>query len=324
MLGRHLLSIADLDAADIHSILDLAAAAKSGASVGRPLEGRSLALVFQRPSNRTRVSFEVAVRRLGGHAISLQNSEIQIGERESVADVARILDRYVDGIVARLISHRDLLRMAQAARGPVVNAMTDREHPCQLLADLLTVHEATGRIAGATVAYVGDGNNVCASWLYGAAITGVRLSMVCPPGYEPPPDVLERAATLRTGEATFTLTHDPRVALRDAEIVYTDVWTSMGQEQEQQRRREDFAHLQVNDALVALATPGARVMHCLPAHRGEEITDSVIDGPSSIVFDQAENRMWVQLALLARIFGVEGLPGAGAGATGEARVGAAS
>ena len=186
------------------------------------------------------------------------------------------------------------------------------------------MHEATGRIAGATVAYVGDGNNVCASWLYGAAITGVRLSMVCPPGYEPPPDVLERAATLRTGEATFTLTHDPRVALRDAEVVYTDVWTSMGQEQEQQRRREDFAHLQVNDALVALAAPGARVMHCLPAHRGEEITDTVIDGPSSIVFDQAENRMWVQLALLARIFGVEGVAGAGTGATGEARVGAAS
>ena len=312
MLGRHLLSIADLDAADILSILDLAAAAKAGAPVGRPLEGRSLALLFQRPSNRTRVSFEVAVRRLGGHAISLQNTEIQIGERESVADVARILDRYVDGIIARLASHRDLLRMAQAVRSPVVNAMTDVEHPCQLLADLLTVREHTGHIAGARVAYVGDGNNVCTSWLYGAARCGVRLSMVCPPGYEPAGDVLERAATLRAGEASFTLSHDPELALRDAEIVYTDVWTSMGQEQEQQRRREDFAHLQVNDALVALAAPGARVMHCLPAHRGEEITDSVIDGERSIVFDQAENRMWVQLALLARIHGVECPPPAGA------------
>ncbi len=308
MLGRDLLSIADLDAADIISILDLATAVKAGASVGRPLEGRSLALVFQRPSNRTRVSFEVAVRRLGGHAISLQNREIQIGERESVADVARILDRYVDGIVARLASHRDLSRMAEASRGPVINAMTDREHPCQVLADLLTVREQVGRLEGVRVAYVGDGNNVCTSWLYGAALTGVHFSMVCPPGYEPPPDVLERAALLRHTEGGFTLTHAADIALGGADVIYTDVWTSMGQEHEQQRRREDFAELQVNDALVALAAPGARVMHCLPAHRGEEITDSVIDGPQSSVFDQAENRMWVQLALLALIFGSEGAP----------------
>ena len=302
MFGRDLLSIADLTAAEIIEILDLAAAVKGGADPGRPLEGRHLALIFQRPSNRTRVSFEVAIRRLGGHPIPLFNQEIQIGERESVADVSRILDRYVDGIVARLASHRDLLRMAEAARGPVVNAMTDREHPCQLLADLLTVREQLGHLEGARVAYVGDGNNVCTSWLYGAAISGVRFSMVCPPGYEPPDDVLDRAASLRGG-APLLLTHDRAAALRDADIVYTDVWTSMGQEAEQQRRREDFAHLQVNEDLVALASPGARVMHCLPAHRGEEIVDAVIDGPRSIVFDQAENRMWVQLSLLALLFG---------------------
>lgn len=302
MFGRDLISIADLNAAEITDILDLAAAAKAGAYPGTPLEGRHLALIFQRPSNRTRVSFEVAIRKLGGHPIPLFNQEIQIGERESVADVSRILDRYVDGIVARLTSHRDLVRMADAARGPVVNAMTDREHPCQLLADVMTVRETLGHLEGARVAYVGDGNNVCTSWLYGAAITGVCFSMVCPPGYEPPDDVLDHAASLRGDDAAFVLTHDPVVALRDAEIIYTDVWTSMGQEAEQQRRREDFAHLQVNGALVALAAPDARVMHCLPAHRGEEITDSVIDGPRSIVFDQAENRMWVQLALLALIF----------------------
>jgi ornithine carbamoyltransferase len=306
MFGRDLLSIADLTAAEITGVLDVATAVKAGADPGRPLQGRQLAMIFQRPSNRTRVSFEVAIRRLGGHPIPLFNQEIQIGERESVADVSRILDRYVDGIVARLTSHRDLVRMADAADGPVVNAMTDREHPCQVLADLLTVREQTGRVGGARVAYVGDGNNVCTSWLYGAALTGVQFTMVCPPGYEPADEVLDRAAALRGESGPFLITHDAATALRGAEIIYTDVWTSMGQEAEQQRRREDFAHLQVNDALVGLASPDARVMHCLPAHRGEEITDSVMDGPRSVVFDQAENRMWVQLALLTRLFSGDG------------------
>jgi ornithine carbamoyltransferase len=315
MFGRDLLSIADLSATEITQILDLAEAVKSGTDPGRSLEGRNLAMIFQRPSNRTRVSFEVAIRRLGGHPIPLFNQEIQIGERESVADVSRILDRYVDGIIARLASHRDLVRMADAARGPVVNAMTDREHPCQVLADLLTVREHVGRLDGARVAYVGDGNNVCTSWLYGAAITGVAFSMVCPRGYEPADEVLDRAAELRGGVGAFVLTGDPVAALRDADVIYTDVWTSMGQEAEQQRRREDFAHLQVNGALVALASPDVRVMHCLPAHRGEEITDSVIDGPHSIVFDQAENRMWVQLALLALLFGTPPVAGGASGSS---------
>ena len=304
LAGRDLLSLADLNRAEIESVLRVAIAAKSGADLGRPLQDRSLAMIFQRPSNRTRVSFEVAVRRLGGHAIALFSQEIQMGERESVADVSRILDRYVDGIVARLVSHRDLVRLADNAAGPVVNAMTDREHPCQVLADLLTVQETCGRLEGVRVAYVGDGNNVCTSWLYGAAICGVDLGIVCPPGYEPPDDVLARAAELRESGTEVLISHVPADVLDGADIIYTDVWASMGQEAEQQRRREDFAHLQVNDRLLALAPPTARVMHCLPAHRGEEITDSVIDGPQSSVFDQAENRLWVQQALLAELFAV--------------------
>jgi ornithine carbamoyltransferase len=304
--GRDLLSIADLTAEEIHAVLDLAGAAKAGRSMGEPLTGRNLAMIFQRPSNRTRVSFEVAVRRLGGHPIPLFAQEIQIGERESVADVSRILDRYVDGIVARLISHRDLVRMAEWAEGPVISAMTDVEHPCQVLADCLTVLEVTGSLAGARVAYVGDGNNVCTSWLHAAALLGVDLRVVTPPGYEPRREVLDRAASLRSRDARFLLTHEKGEALEEAQIIYTDVWTSMGQESEQQRRREDFAHLQVNEFLLSMAPPDVRVMHCLPAHRGEEITDGVIDGPQSIVFDQAENRMWVQQALLALVFGHDG------------------
>jgi ornithine carbamoyltransferase len=311
--GRDLLSIADLTSEEIHAVLRLAAAAKSGADLGRPLAGRSLAMIFQRPSNRTRVSFEVAAHRLGAHPIPLFAQEIQMGERESVADVSRILDRYVDGVVARLISHRDLTRMAEWADGPVVNAMTDVEHPCQVLADLLAVQEATGTVAGARVAYVGDGNNVCTSWLYAAALLGVDFRIVCPQGYEPRPQVLDRAESLRSPGARFTLTYEKGEALEEAQIIYTDVWASMGQEAEQQRRREDFAHLQVNESLLSMAPSDARVMHCLPAHRGEEITDAVLDGPQSIVFDQAENRMWVQQALLALVFGHDG-------ATGDAEV----
>jgi ornithine carbamoyltransferase len=302
LAGRDLLSIADLSPDEITAVLDLAAAAKSGRDLGRPLEGRSLALIFQRPSNRTRVSFEVAIHRLGGHPIALFNPEVQLGERESAADISRILDRYADGIVARLVSHRDLVTIAVAASSPVINALTDSEHPCQVLADCLTVRAVTGRLAGATVAYIGDGNNVCTSWIYAAALLGVHLHVICPPGYEPSAAVLQRAAALRAPETHFEVVHDAAPALRDADIIYTDVWTSMGQETEQQQRREDFASLQVNDALVALAPARARVMHCLPAHRGEEITDAVIDGPSSVVFDQAENRLWVQLALLALIY----------------------
>ena len=315
LVGRDLLSIADLSAAEIAAVLDLGEALKRGTDPGRPLAGRTLAMIFQRPSNRTRVSFEVAIQRLGGHPIPLFNSEIQIGERESTADISRILDRYVDGMVARLVSHRDLGALAQWADAPVINAMTDREHPCQVLADCLTVRELLGRLEGARVCYVGDGNNVCTSWIYAASVLGIDLRVVGPPGYEPAREVLERAAALTRGGPPVRCTHEPAEGLEDAQVIYTDVWTSMGQEAEQQQRRADFAHLQVNPALLAMAPPGARVMHCLPAHRGEEITDDVLDGPQSAVFDQAENRLWAQEALLALIF---------SGATPETRASPAS
>jgi ornithine carbamoyltransferase len=302
LAGRDLLSIADLSATEFEAILEQAAAAKAGGSLGTPLAGRAMALIFQRPSNRTRVSFEVAIHRLGGHPIALFNEEVQLGARESAADISRILDRYADGIVARLISHRDLLTIAQAADCPVINALTDHEHPCQVLADCLTVREVLGDLRGARVTYIGDGNNVCTSWILAAAITGVDFRMVCPPGYEPAATVLQTAARLGSGWQP-RIEHEPHQVLADTDIIYTDVWTSMGQENEQQRRREDFASIQVNDALLRAAPDHTRVMHCLPAHRGEEITDSVIDGPQSIVFEQAENRLWVQMALLAQLYG---------------------
>lgn len=301
--ARDLLSIADLTRTDVEAVLDLAGAAKQGADLGKPLAGHNIAMVFQQPSNRTRVSFEVAIQRLGGHPIPIFGMEIQLGERESVRDIGRILDRYIDGIVARLVSHRDLVDLAQSAVHPVVSGMTRHEHPCQVLADLLTVREVTGGLSGVPVAYVGDGNNVCTSWLYGAALCGIDLRVLCPPGYEPAHEVVAHAATLRGKGVPFLLTHDRDQALEGAEIIYTDVWTSTGQEGEAVRRREDFAGLQVNADLVSRARPSARVMHCLPAHRGEEITDDVLDGPQAIVFDQAENRLWAQQALLALIFG---------------------
>lgn len=300
--GRDLLSIADLSNGEVAAILDLAARAKAGESLGVPLAGRSVAMIFQRPSNRTRVSFEVAIHRLGGHPIALFGNELQLGERETAGDIARILDRYADGVVARLSSQRDLEEIAAAVRGPVVSAMTDAEHPCQLLADLLTIRELTGAVAGRRVTYIGDGNNVCTSWIYAAAICGIDLRVVSPPGYEPRDHVLERAARLRADGLPVRIDSDPATALRDTDIVYTDVWTSMGQELEQQRRRSDFGYLQVNDRLLHFAPAQARVMHCLPAHRGEEISSEVLDGPRSAVFDQAENRLWAQLALLALLY----------------------
>ena len=302
LAGRDLLSIADLSAEELLAVLDLAAAAKSGESMGQPLRGRHLAVILQRPSNRTRVSFEVAIGRLGGTAIAIQNQEIRLGERETAADIARILDRYTDGIVARIVSQRDLAAMAEAARGPVISAMTDSEHPCQALADLLTIREICAELQGARVAYVGDGNNVCTSLMYAAALAGLDLRVVTPRGYEPRREVIDRARQLCVLGGSVVTGHDAVAALHDAQVVYTDVWTSMGQEAEQVQRRADFAHLQVNDALLRMASPGARVLHCLPAHRGEEITDAVLDGPQSAVFDQAENRLWVQQALLAMIF----------------------
>jgi len=301
LAGRDLLSIGDLTRDDIEAVLECAVELKrtrrSVAPAAGPRAGKSVGMIFQRPSNRTRVSFEVAIHELGGHPIPLFSQEIQLGERESVGDIARILDRYLDGIVARVYDQVDLEAMAASAKAPVINAMTDAEHPCQVLADLLTVREQFGK--DAVVTYLGDGNNVCASWILAAAVMGMELRLVNPEGYEPRPAVLKRAAAL--GAAPHR-NWPVNTALADTDVIYTDVWTSMGQEQEREQRRRDFAEMQVNGQLLQLAPPSARVMHCLPAHRGEEITDEVIDGPQSVVFDQAENRLHVQKALLTLVY----------------------
>jgi ornithine carbamoyltransferase len=301
LAGRDVLSVGDLTREDIEAVLQCAAemkrAAPPGANPPGPLQGKSVGMIFQRPSNRTRVSFEVAIHQLGGHPIALFSQEIQLGERESVGDIARILDRYLDGIVARVYDQADLEQMAAGAEAPVINAMTDTEHPCQVLADLLTVREHAGE--NAVVTYLGDGNNVCSSWILAAAIMGFELRTVIPEGYEPKPQLLKRAAAL--GGAPWR-SWPINSALAETDIIYTDVWTSMGQEPERERRRREFAELQVNRELLQLAPSRAKVMHCLPAHRGEEITDEVIDGPQSIVFDQAENRLHVQKALLNLIY----------------------
>ena len=295
--GADFLDIAQLDRGQLEAILNLAAEIKAGGWDERPLEGRTLALIFQKPSMRTRVSFEVGISRLGGRTVSLASQEVGLGQRESSADVARVLDRYVDGIVARLGAHSDLLELAAASRQPVINALTDASHPCQILADLLTMREALGRLDGTTrVVFVGDGNNVVSSLMEASALLGFPLVVVSPSAYKPPAEALERAPGV-------TVTADLG-AVSGAAVVYTDVWTSMGKEAERDARRAQFAEFQVDEELMGTA-PQAVFMHCLPAHRGEEVAAEVIDGPRSVVFDQAENRLYAQMALLATIFRAE-------------------
>ena len=281
-------------------LLDLAARMKAGTWTRTPLSGRSVAILFQKPSVRTRVSFHVGIRKLGGDPVTLQDFEVGLGTRETPEDVGRVLERYVDAIVARLNSHRDLVALAEASSRPVINALTDASHPCQVLSDLLTIREAVGRLDGSVrVAFVGDGNNVVSSLMEAATLVGFPLTVVSPPAFSPPVETCARARGV-------TVTGD-LAAIEGADVVYTDVWASMGQEKEAQERRRQFAEYQVNRDLLALA-PDAVFMHCLPAHRGEEVTDEVIDSPRSIVFDQAENRLWAQMALLAAMFGGEDSP----------------
>jgi ornithine carbamoyltransferase len=297
LAGRDFLDIADVTAAELRGLLALAADIKAGrwrAGARAPLEGRHLALIFQKPSMRTRVSFEVAIGRLGGTPITLSDVEIGLGRREQVSDVGRVLARFTDGLVARLFRHGELLELAQASEKPVINALTDRSHPCQVLADLLTLQERLGGLEGRRLAFVGDGNNVAISLIEAAALTGLALTVITPPRHYPPDEVTRQAPTVK-------VTSD-LAALDGVDAVYTDVWTSMGQESEAEVRRREFAEYQVNQDLMAQA-PRAIFMHCLPAHRGEEVTAEVIDGPRSVVFDQAENRLYAQMALLASIFG---------------------
>ena len=297
---RHFLSLADLSPAEITALLDDAAALKRDpVPADAPLRGRALAMIFEKPSLRTRLSFDVAMRDLGGHSSYLSPQEVGLGRRESVSDVARVVSRYVDIVVLRTNSHETLDEFARYSAVPVINGLSDLSHPCQGLADIFTIRERKGDLTTVVAAYIGDGNNVAHSLMLGAAKTGMTLRVASPAGFEPLPRYRELAAeAARSTGATVIYGNDPAAAVRGADVVYTDVWTSMGQEQEYERRRRAFQGFQVNTALLSGAKPDAIVLHDLPAHRGEEITDEVIDGAHSAVFDQAENRLHAQKAVL--------------------------
>ena len=304
---KHFLAIADLSPAELKQYLDTAKRLKAEwrKRGNRPiLKNKTLGMVFQKPSLRTRVSFDMAMLHLGGHALYLSPNEIGLGQRESIADVSRVLSRYVDGIMARVFAHAHVVELAEYSRVPVINGLSDREHPCQALADVFTIVEHHRKLKGQTVAFFGDGNNVARSLMFACALGGARFICASPRGYalDEASVAAARAFAAKSGGAV-TLTEDPHAAARDADVLYTDVWASMGQEEETARRAAIFPPYQVNAALVALAKSDAIVMHCLPAHRGAEITDEVADGPHSVLFDQAENRMHAQKAILAILMG---------------------
>jgi ornithine carbamoyltransferase len=299
---KHFLTLADLDPATMRAILDLAVDIKKAWRAGQEtpyLKGKVLGMIFQKPSLRTRVSFDVAMLQLGGNGLYLSPNEIQLGKRESVADVARVISRYVNVVMARVFGHYDVVALAKYASIPVINGLSDFAHPCQGMADFLTILEHKGDFSGRKLAYLGDGNNVSTSLLFGAALLGMDFTIATPRGHELHPAtwaIGERLAA-QTG-ATLTATYDAVEAATGADVLYTDTWTSMGQEEEAERRRKVFPPFQINDAKLALAKDDVIVMHCLPAHRGEEITDAVADGPHSVLFDQAENRLHAQKAIL--------------------------
>jgi ornithine carbamoyltransferase len=304
-MKRDLLAIDDLSYEDISSILDLAAEVKKDKErYSASLKGKSIGLIFQKPSNRTRVSFEIGMVQLGGYAIYLGPNEIGMGGRESAKDVAAVLSRYLDGIVARTYKHGDLKELALFSAVPVINGLSDLAHPCQALSDIFTVKERRGAFKGLTLSYIGDGNNVLNSLLAAAAKVGLSMKIATPKGYEPPKKVMAGAlASARTSGARIELSNDPARAAEGADIIYTDVWVSMGQEKEYKKRMKAFKGFQVNDRLVKSGNKECLIMHCLPAHRGEEISDSVIDSSRSIVYDQAENRMHVEKAVLLKLLG---------------------
>ena len=300
---KDLLSVADLSRDRLLSLFTLAADLKHRLKTGRrlaPLAGRSLALIFEKPSLRTRVTFEVGIVQLGGRAVYLSGGEIGLGTRETVPDVARNLSRWVDGIAARVFSHATVQGLARHATIPVINGLSDFEHPCQALADYFTLWERGVDLGSMRLAWIGDGNNVCHSVLLAGALVGASMVVACPPGYEPDADV---QATVRKLGGRLEITTDARAAATGADVLYTDVWVSMGQEAEREQRREAFSRYQVSETLLGFAKPSALVMHCLPAHRGEEITDAVLDGPRSIVLDQSENRLHAQKAVIFELLG---------------------
>lgn len=296
-MKRDFLTVLDFSKEELNTILRRAIDLKSGKDSGKcPLIGRSVGLLFEKPSTRTRVSFETAVYRLGGQSIYTSAGELQMGRGETIADTARTLSRYLDAVVIRTSSHSKIEEFASNATIPVINGLSDRHHPCQALADIMTILEKKRRLGGIRFAFIGDGNNVANSLVEASARMQIDLVIACPEGYEPDPEVLDRARESEKGN--IIILRDPREAAARADVIYTDVWISMGQEKEAEKRREKFRDYQVNDALLSSANEDAIVMHCLPAHRGEEITDSVMDGPHSVVFDQAGNRLYSQMALL--------------------------
>jgi ornithine carbamoyltransferase len=298
---KHLISVSDLSSEEVWDLLRLAEDLKDewkGAGNEPVLGGKILGMIFQKPSLRTRVSFETGMAQLGGRALYLSPQEIQLGQRESVADVARVLSRYVDGIMARVFAHADVQGLAAYASVPVINGLSDYVHPCQALSDLFTIYERRGSLEGLTLTYLGDGNNVAHSLIFAASRVGMEIRVSTPSGFEPDERVVSEA---RAAGGRVVLVEDPQSAVKGADVIYTDAWASMGQEDEREARLPRFRPYQVNAELVALAKPDAVVMHCLPAHRGEEITDDVIDGAQSIVLDQAENRMHLQKAILVRL-----------------------
>jgi ornithine carbamoyltransferase len=299
VVKRDLLRVTDLSRAECDALFTLASELKAALRAGKPrpvLAGKTLAMIFEKPSLRTRISFETGMTQLGGHAIYLAPADIRLAQRETVADIARTLARVVDMIVARTFLHTVLVELAERADVPVVNGLTDFHHPCQVLADLFTLHERRKALDELRIAFVGDGNNVVHSWLEAATLYRFTFALACPHGYEPDAAIL---AECRAKGAVIDITDDVADAVHNADVVYTDVWTSMGQEEEAAARRARFAPYQVNDDVMRRAARGALVMHCLPAHRGEEISESVLEGPQSIVFDQAENRLHLQKALMA-------------------------
>ena len=301
------LTIHDLSLYEFNQILDLTIKAKEQSHRFRnKLRNKVLAMIFEKPSLRTRVTFEVGMLELGGEAIYLSPSDIQLGTRESPYDVGKNLERWVDGIMIRTFAHDNVVELAQAARIPVINALTDLLHPCQAMADFFTLREKKGDLKSLRLAYIGDGNNVCHSLLLASAKAGCEMIVATPPGFEPNPEILKQAEEdAQETQARFHLTNDPQQAAQNADVIYTDVWASMGQEKEKEKRASVFTPFQINEELMAKAKSDAVFMHCLPAHRGEEVTDEVIDSSQSIVYDQAENRLHVQKIIMLLLLGKE-------------------
>ncbi|HSU96304.1 MAG TPA: ornithine carbamoyltransferase [Gemmatimonadaceae bacterium] len=300
---RDFLAIPDFSSAELESLFALADSMRAGTYTKKPLAGQTLAMIFMKASTRTRVSFEVGTYQLGGHALFLSPRDVQLGRGEPISDTAKVLSRYVNGIMIRTFAHADVEALAKDATIPVINGLTDLLHPCQVLADILTVRQQLGSIKGRKVAWIGDGNNMANSWINAAYVLGFELSLACPEGYDPDAALVARAQT----RAKVSVVRDPAVAAAGADVVTTDVWASMGQEEEQAIREKAFRGFCVDAALMARAAKNAIFLHCLPAHRGEEVTADVIDGPQSRVWDEAENRLHIQKAIMAVLMGGEKL-----------------